>query len=125
MAVFDHPLGHLKADQVAKRFHSMQHCFNDVCGACVACECGLVYNPQEGLRSNWARAFSKKPRSHSLRSSPGVVQERSKTLHGTANARKNCTSSGGGLNGLMEAANGQMMVLHSQNGSHLRGWLLW
>ena len=35
------------------------------------------------------------PCSHSLRSSPGVVQERSKTLHGTMGARKDCTGDGG------------------------------
>ena len=49
MAGFDHPLGHLRALQVAKGFHSTQHCFNDVCGACVACDCGLVYAPHGGL----------------------------------------------------------------------------
>ena len=80
---------------MAKGFHSTQHCFNDVCGACVACECGLVHISHGGLWSNWTRAFSKMPHLHSLRSSPGVVQERSKTLHGTADARKDCTGGGG------------------------------
>ena len=75
MAVFDHPSSHLRADQVAKGFHSTQHCFNDVCGACVACECGLVHVPHGGLWSNWARAFSKTPCSHFLCYSPEVVQE--------------------------------------------------
>ena len=73
MVVFDHRLGHLRALQVAERFHSMQHCFDDVCGACVACECGLVHAPHGGLWSNWARAFSKTAHSHFLCSSPGVV----------------------------------------------------
>ena len=73
MAVSDHPSSHLRVNQMAKGFHSTQHCFNNVYGACVACECGLVHIPYGGLRSNWTRAFSKMPCSHSLRSSPGVV----------------------------------------------------
>ena len=80
MVIFDHSLGHLRALQVAEGFHSTQHCFNDVCGACVVCECGLVHALHEGLRSNWVRAFSKTACSHSLHSSPGVVQEQSRTL---------------------------------------------
>ena len=80
MVVFDHPLGHLRALQVAEGFHSMQHCFDNVCRACVACKCGLVHAPHGGLWSNKARAFSKTAYSHSLHSSPGVVQEQSKTL---------------------------------------------
>ena len=95
MAVSDRPSGHLQADQVAKGFHSTEHCFNDVCGACVACGCRLVHIPHRGLRGNWTRASSKMPHSHSLRFSPGVVQERSKTLHGSASARKDCVGSGG------------------------------
>ena len=55
----------------------------------------MVHIPYGGLQGNWARASSKMPRSHSLRSSPGVVQERSKTLHGSASARKDCAGGGG------------------------------
>ena len=44
---------------------------------------------------NWARASSKTPYSHSQRSSPGVVQERPKTLCGSASARKACAGGGG------------------------------
>ena len=71
------------------------HCFNDVCGACAACGCGLVYIPHGGLWGNWARASSKTPHSHFLCSSPGVVQERPKTLRGSASARKACVGGGG------------------------------
>ena len=95
MAVFDHPLGHLRADQVAKGFHSTEHYFNDVCGACVAYGCGLVHVPHRGLWINWAKASSKTPHLHSLHSSPGVVQERSKTLHGSASVKKDCADGGG------------------------------
>ena len=123
MAVSNHPLGHLQADQVAKGFYSTQHCFNGVCDACVACECGLVHIPHGGLQGNWAKAFSKMPHSHSLRSSPGVVQEQSKTLYGTVSTRKDCTGGGRGPNGLMEATDGQVMVFYSRNRSHLLGWL--
>ena len=80
---------------MAKRFHSTEHCFNDVCGACVACKCGLVHIPHGGLQGNWARASSKTPHLHSLRSIPEVVQERSKILHGSASTRKDCTGGGG------------------------------
>ena len=59
MAVSDHPLGHLRALQVVEGFHSMQHCFDDVCRACVVCECGLVHTLHKGLWSTWARAFNK------------------------------------------------------------------
>ena len=79
---------------MAKGFHSTQHYFNDVCEACVVCEYGLVHIPHRGLWSNWARAFSKMSRSHFLHSNPGVIQERSKTLHGTASARKDYTGGG-------------------------------
>ena len=99
MAVFDHPSDHLRADRVAKGLHSTQHCINDVCGACVACEYGFVHIPHGGLWSNGARAISKTPHSHSLPSNPEVIHERSKTLHGTASARKDCTGGGGGLTG--------------------------
>ena len=94
MAVFDHPLGHLRALQVAKGFYSTQHCFDDVCGACVVGKCGLVHIPHGGLQSNWTRAFSKMTHSHSLHSSPGVVQEQSKTLCRSASARRDCTGGG-------------------------------
>ena len=68
------------------------------------CGCGLVHIPHGGLQGNWARASSKTPHSHSLRSSPGVVQGRPKTLRGSASARKACAGGGGGCNGLMEVA---------------------
>ena len=55
----------------------------------------MVHILHGGLRGNWARASSKTPHSHSLRSSPGVVQEQSKTLHGSASARKDSASGGG------------------------------
>ena len=95
MAVSDHPSGHLRADEVAKGFHSTYHCFNDVYGACVAYGCGLVHIPHGGLRGNWARASSKTSHSHSLRSRTGVVQGRPKTLHGSASTRKACACGGG------------------------------
>ena len=121
MAVFDHPLGHLRAFQVAKGFHSTEHCFDDVCRACVTCECGLVHILHGGLRSNWARAFSKMARSHSLCCCPGVVHERSKTLCRFVGIARDCTGSGGEPKRVMGATNGQMTVSHSRNG--WRGWL--
>ena len=48
----------------------------------------------EGFESNWARASSKMPHSHSVRSSLGVVQGRPKTLRGSASAKKACVGSG-------------------------------
>ena len=59
----------------------------------------LAHIPHGGLRGNWAKASSKTPHSHSLCSSPGVVQERPKTLRGSASARKACTGGGGGSTG--------------------------
>ena len=59
------------------------------------CGCGLVHIPHGGLRGNWARASSKTPHSHSLRSGPGVVQERPKTLCRSASAKKAYTGGGG------------------------------
>ena len=55
----------------------------------------MVHIPHRRLQGNWTRASSKTLHSYSLRSSPGVVQERSKTLHGSANARKDCAGGGG------------------------------
>ena len=55
----------------------------------------MVHIPHGGLRGNWARASSKTPHSHSLCSSPGVVQERPKTLRGSASARKAYAGGGG------------------------------
>ena len=55
----------------------------------------LVHIPHRGLRGKWARASSKTPHSHSLRSTPGVVQERPKTLRRSARVRKACTGGGG------------------------------
>ena len=56
----------------------------------------MVHILHGGLRGNWARASSKTPHSHSLRSSLGVVQERPKTLRGSTSARKACAGGGGG-----------------------------
>ena len=55
----------------------------------------MVHIPHGGLRGNWATASSKTPHSHSLRSSPEVVQEQPKTLRGSASARKACAGGGG------------------------------
>ena len=49
MWVSDHPLCHLRALQVAEGFHSTQHCFDDVCKACVSYECELVHAPHAML----------------------------------------------------------------------------
>ena len=55
----------------------------------------MVHIPHRGLRGNWARASSKTPHSHSLRSSPRVVQEQPKTLRGSTSTRKACADGGG------------------------------
>ena len=95
MVVFDHPSGYLKALQVAEGFHSTQHCFNNVCRAYVAYECGLVQALHRELLSNWARAFNKIAHSHSLRSSLGVVHEQFKTLCRSTGGGGDCIGSGG------------------------------
>ena len=114
MAVFDHPSGHLKALQVGEGFHSTQHGFDDVCGACIAYECGLVYALHGGLWSNWARAFSKIACSHSLCSSPRVVQKQSKTLCRSAGGGGNCTC-GGGVEGRMGVKHGRTKVVDGRS----------
>ena len=55
----------------------------------------MVHILHGGLQGNWARASSKTPHSHSLRSSPGMVQERPKTLRGSASTRKAYAGGGG------------------------------
>ena len=77
-------------------------------------------NPQGGLQSNWARAFNKTACSHSLCSSPGVVQEQSKILYRSAGGGGNYIG-GGGAKGRMEALNKQTMVADGRTGL-ANGW---